>query len=109
LLSLLVDQYNQSEGTRCWWLTAVILVTWEAKIERTVVQDQPGHTVSDNSISQITRVKWTRDMSQVIELLLCKLEALSSNPSPTKKKKKERKKQSERLCFRWSADMTETQ
>jgi hypothetical protein len=28
----------------CWWLTSVILATWEAKIRRTVVPGQPGHT-----------------------------------------------------------------
>jgi hypothetical protein len=38
-------------------------------------------------ISKITRVKWTGGMVQVVEEhLLCNHEALSSNPSPTKKK-----------------------
>jgi hypothetical protein len=37
-------------------------------------------------ISKITRAKWARGMVQVVESLLCKYEALSSNPSLTKKK-----------------------
>jgi hypothetical protein len=38
-------------------------------------------------ISKLTRGKWTGDVAQVVECLLCKLEALNSNPSLTKKKK----------------------
>jgi hypothetical protein len=38
-------------------------------------------------ISKITRAKWTRDLVQTIECLLCKCKALSSNPSPIKKTK----------------------
>jgi hypothetical protein len=45
------------------------------------VQDQPGQTVHETPISKITRAKWTEGVVQVH--LLCKLEALSSNPSPT--------------------------
>jgi hypothetical protein len=33
------------------------------------------------------RVKWTGGVTQVLEQLLCKGEALISNPSPLKKKK----------------------
>jgi hypothetical protein len=41
----------------------------------------PAQTNSlQDSISKITRVKWTGSMAQVVE-------CLSSNPSPTKKKK----------------------
>jgi hypothetical protein len=32
-------------------------------------------------------VRWTRNVARAVERLLCKLKALSSNPSPTKKKK----------------------
>jgi hypothetical protein len=35
------------------------------------------------------RVKWTGGVTQVLEQLLCKGEALISNPSPLKKKKKD--------------------
>jgi hypothetical protein len=44
--------------------------------------------VLKNPVSKITKAKWTRDVAQEIEHLLCKCEALSSNPSPIKKKKK---------------------
>jgi hypothetical protein len=39
-------------------------------------------------ISKITRAKGTGDVSQAAEHLLCKCEALSSNPVPPKKEKK---------------------
>jgi hypothetical protein len=38
------------------------------------------------AISKITKVKWTGGVIQ--EYLLCKHEALNSNPSPTNRKKK---------------------
>jgi hypothetical protein len=41
-----------------------------------------------NSISKIIRTKWTGHVPQEVECLLCKCGALSSNPSPTKKRKK---------------------
>jgi hypothetical protein len=37
-------------------------------------------------ISKITRAKWTGGMPQAVEHLLCKCEALSSNPNPTHRK-----------------------
>jgi hypothetical protein len=43
--------------------------------------------ISKDPISQISRPKWTGGVTQAIELWLYKHEALSSNPSPTKKKK----------------------
>jgi hypothetical protein len=43
---------------------------------------------SQDSISKITRAKWTGGVAQAVLYLLCKMEALSSNPSPTKKKQK---------------------
>jgi hypothetical protein len=36
-------------------------------------------------ISKITRAKWTSGMAQAVEYLLCKCEALNSNPSSNKK------------------------
>jgi hypothetical protein len=42
---------------------------------------------SQDLISKITRAKCTVGMAQVVECLFCKCKALSSNPSPTKKKK----------------------
>jgi hypothetical protein len=37
---------------------------------------------SQDLISKTTRAKWTRELAQAVELLSCKHEALSSNPSP---------------------------
>jgi hypothetical protein len=67
----------------------LILSTWEAKIERIVVQRQPRKIVHKTPSSKITRAKWTGDMAQAVECLLCKNKALCSNLSPTKKVKKE--------------------
>jgi hypothetical protein len=36
---------------------------------------------------KITRVKWTGGVTQMVECLLCKGEALSSDPNPIKNKK----------------------
>jgi hypothetical protein len=43
--------------------------------------------VEETPSSKITRAKWTAGVAQVAEPLFCKCKALSSNPSPTKKKK----------------------
>jgi hypothetical protein len=32
--------FSRRETTRCWWLTPIILATWEAEIRRIVVQGQ---------------------------------------------------------------------
>jgi hypothetical protein len=37
-------------------------------------------------MSKLTRAKWTGGVVQAAKRLLCKLEALSSNPNPTKRK-----------------------
>jgi hypothetical protein len=39
---------------------------------------------SQNPISKIIRTKWTGGVAQAVEFLLCKCEALNSNPNPTK-------------------------
>jgi hypothetical protein len=64
----------------CWWLTPVILTTWEAEIKKIEVPGQLRQIVLESPIS-IMDCK--HDSS--IEHLLCKLKALSSNPSPTYK------------------------
>jgi hypothetical protein len=46
---------------------------------------------SQDLISKRTRAKWTGGVAEAFELLLCKLEALSSTPSPTKRKKRKEK------------------
>jgi hypothetical protein len=43
-------------------------------------------------VSKITRAKWTGGMTQVVDHLLCKHEALNSNHSPTQKRKKRERK-----------------
>jgi hypothetical protein len=40
---------------------------------------------SQDSISKITRAKWTRGVAQATKHLICKCETLSSNPTSTKK------------------------
>jgi hypothetical protein len=80
-------------------LTPVILATWEAKIRRITAQGQPRQIVPETPISKITRAKWTGSVAHVVEYLLCKCEALNSNPSPPKKKNFEKKKVRQRkLC-----------
>jgi hypothetical protein len=62
----------------------VILDTWEAEMGRIKILQQ---IVSKDPLSKITRAKWTEGVAQH---LLCKFEALSPNPSLTKKKKKKK-------------------
>jgi hypothetical protein len=51
---------------------------------------------SQDPISKITGVKWTRGEAQTVECLLCKFTALISNPSPTEKKQKQNKTECDR-------------
>jgi hypothetical protein len=46
-----------------------------------------GCNLNDHPISKITRAKWTGNVVQTVEHLLCKHEALSPNPSTPPKKK----------------------
>jgi hypothetical protein len=65
----------------------VILAPGEADIGRIVVQSQPGQIICETPISKITRGKWTVGVAQVVEYLLCKCKALSSNTSPKDREK----------------------
>jgi hypothetical protein len=65
---------------------------WEAEIRRMVVRSQPEQIVRETPISKITTAKWIAGVSQVVEHLHCKCDALSSYPSPTKNKKKQGQK-----------------
>jgi hypothetical protein len=71
------------------WLPSIITGTWEAEIRRITIQNEPRQIVHETPISKITREKWTGGMVQVVEHLLCKCKALSSNPTPAKNKKVE--------------------
>jgi hypothetical protein len=70
---------------RRWWLTPVIL----AEIGKISVLGQPKKLLWETTppSSKITKGKWTGCVAQAVACLLCKYEALSSNPSPTKKKR----------------------
>jgi hypothetical protein len=82
--ALLISAFNVSFEARHQWFTHVILATWEAEIGRIKVQGQPGQIIPETPISKITRTKWTGDVAQAIELLLCKCKALNSKtPVPT--------------------------
>jgi hypothetical protein len=72
------------------WFTPGILATLEAEIRRISVQGQLRQIVCETLSHKITSVKWTGGMTQAVEHLLCKCEALSSNPSPTKNKQTKR-------------------
>jgi hypothetical protein len=52
-----------------------------------MVRGQLRQIVRETSIYKITRVTCTGGVAQAVEGLLCRCEALSSNPSPTQKKK----------------------
>jgi hypothetical protein len=53
-----------------------------------LVQGQTRQTVCENPISKRARAKWTRGVAQVVELLLCKFEALSSHLKQQQQQKK---------------------
>jgi hypothetical protein len=66
------------------------MTTLEVEIGRTSLRTAQTK-ILQNLISKISRAKWTRGVAQVVkrllfECLLCKYEALSPNPTPTKKK-----------------------
>jgi hypothetical protein len=77
---------KKRHNARSWWLTPIVLATWETEIG--IIGGQIRQIVCKISIFKTTRAKLTGDVVQAVEFLLCKLKALSSNPSPNKKRKK---------------------
>jgi hypothetical protein len=72
-------------GAGCLWLTPGILGTWEAEIRSEYDNLRPAQAKgSQDPIAKITRAKWIGGVTQTGECVLHELEALSSNPSPTK-------------------------
>jgi hypothetical protein len=68
------------------WLTPIILATKEAEIRRITAQDQSRQIVLETLSPKYLEEKWTGGVAQVAEHLLCKHEALSSNPSSNSNK-----------------------
>jgi hypothetical protein len=65
---------------------AVILATWETDQEDCGSRPAWANTLR-NSISKITREKWTTGMASAAQCLPSKHETLSSNPSTEKNKR----------------------
>jgi hypothetical protein len=68
-------------------VTPVVLATWEVETGGAGDLGSAWANSSSYPISKITRAKSTGGVAQVVQHLLCKCEALSSNPVPLKKKK----------------------
>jgi hypothetical protein len=66
----------------------IILATWEAEIRGITVQSQPGQIVLKILSQKYSTQKSAGGVAQVVKSLPSKCEALSANPSTTKKKKK---------------------
>jgi hypothetical protein len=88
------------------WLTPIILATWEAEIRRITVQGQPGQIIQETLSWKYPAWKRAGEVTQVIEHLPSKHQALSSNPSPTIKKKIERKGKTIQTLRSWIPRMT---
>jgi hypothetical protein len=67
--------------TGCQWLMFIILATWEAEIGTWVNSLQ-------DSISKITKAKWTGGVVQMVQRACFASMKLNSNPSSTKKTQK---------------------
>jgi hypothetical protein len=79
----------------CQGLIPVILAYWETEMRRTT----PQANCSRDPHAPVTRAKWIGGMTQEVEHQLCKHKALTSNPSPTKKRKRNWQKNSNFFFF----------
>jgi hypothetical protein len=80
-----------SAVARGQWLTSTIIGICEAEIRRIEAKGQPRQNSLTDLIFKTTRTKWTGGVAQEVECLLCKYEALSSNPHEKKKVDREQK------------------
>jgi hypothetical protein len=80
---MLRQNFLAIKGVQGWaqWLMLIILAPWEAEIGRIEVRSRPGQIVYETP-----SLKWTGGREVGIKPSQC--EALSSNPSPAKKKNK---------------------
>jgi hypothetical protein len=58
---------HRNVSATCQWSTPVILATWEAEIR----MRPTWANTSQDPISRRSRAKWTRDLAQAVEHLLC--------------------------------------
>jgi hypothetical protein len=89
--TILTGSQKKNSTSGHWWIMSVILATWEFEMQRIMVWGQPKPVVSETLCPKITTATQTGGMAQVVEYLLCKCEALSSNQSH-KIRKKDKKK-----------------
>jgi hypothetical protein len=88
------------EGTRHQWLSSVISSTQEAEIT-IVVRSQPRETVC-KTLSQNSSIhNRAGRVTQVIEYLPSKCEALSSNPNTDQKKRRKEVRRKKIVAFIW--------
>jgi hypothetical protein len=77
-----VPYRKKKELSRNQWLIPAVQATLEAEIWRIM---RPAHANSSQDIFfKITKAKWIGGQVQVVQCLLCKCKALSSNLSSTK-------------------------
>jgi hypothetical protein len=72
-----VSYLKSKSSAEVWWLRPVTRATWEAEIRRIILGSRPAReSILGEPSSKITRVKWTRGVTQVVEPLLCQYEEI---------------------------------